>query len=91
MAQRLSSQDRWLEADNALSKAIELDRGYAQAYLERGRARFWERQYVSAIDDFNSVIRLDPNLASGATTLRILAQQALAQPPNAPNKSSGIN
>ena len=83
-AQRFSSQDRWREADRTLTKAIALDGGYAQAYFERGRARFWERQYLAAIEDFNSVIRLDPNLAPGAITLRILAEQAQAKPTTAP-------
>lgn len=78
-AQQYSSQDRWQDADRALSKAIALDPGFAPAYFERGRARFWEHEYLAAIEDFNSVIRLDPNLASGATTLRILSEQAQAK------------
>jgi tetratricopeptide (TPR) repeat protein len=77
-AQRYSSQDRWREAEQALSQAIEIDPAYAQAYFERGRVRFRRHRYEAAIDDFNSAIRLDPDLASGATTLRILAQQAEA-------------
>jgi tetratricopeptide (TPR) repeat protein len=75
-AQRFSSQDRWREAEQALSRAIEIDPLYAQAYFERGRVHFRQHRYEAAIQDFNSAIRLDPDLASGATTLRILAQQA---------------
>ena len=55
----------YVEADHLLTLCLSADPGYAQAYLERGKARTSLSQDGSALSDFDSAIRLNPNDGEG--------------------------
>ena len=41
------------------SRAVEIDNTYAWAYVQRGFAYFFDRQYAKALDDYTKAIELD--------------------------------
>ncbi len=43
------------------NRALDQDRNYAEAYYQRGLAKHYQKQYSSAISDFDKFISLNPN------------------------------
>ena len=58
------------------TKAIELEPGFAQAYVDRGNIAYFSQQFAKAITDYSRAIDLDPNNAE-AYSRRGLAYKAL--------------
>ena len=56
----LRAQERLQEAIAEYDKAIELDPGFATAYLNRGNIFALLGQYQRALQDYDKAIRLDP-------------------------------
>jgi len=52
---------RLIKAENDCNLAIDLDNNYAKGYYRRGLARKQLHRFVLALNDFNYVLKLDPN------------------------------
>jgi len=63
------------EAVSDCNKAIELNDGYAKAYLRRGEARMGLEDYEEALRDFNRCDQLDPRLGA-QERIRIANQES---------------
>ncbi|HEV3026152.1 MAG TPA: tetratricopeptide repeat protein, partial [Planctomycetota bacterium] len=50
------------EAEAALSRAIEVDREFSEAWEQRGHARFLKGDFKGAAADFREAIRLNPSV-----------------------------
>ena len=57
---RYSRNAAYEQAIQDYTRAIELDRGFAEAYFHRGVSYFELRQYEQAIADLTQVIALNP-------------------------------
>lgn len=45
------------------TRALEMDPGFAKAYINRGNAYFFKGQHDQAISDFNKALDTDPKFA----------------------------
>ena len=66
------------EATHAVEKALYCNVRLAPAYRTRGRIRMAKNQYMPAVEDFTTAIKLEPNKAE-FFALRASAYQALAE------------
>jgi tetratricopeptide (TPR) repeat protein len=61
---KLLGEERFADAIEPFTQAIQLDPSLALAYNGRGYALFRLRRYAEAIKDFDEAIRLNPNYAN---------------------------
>ncbi|HYO83192.1 MAG TPA: redoxin domain-containing protein, partial [Bryobacteraceae bacterium] len=59
----LLHEQKLVEAEAALTRAIEARSGWVQALVARGQTRYRLKKYDDAIADFDAVIRLRPEMA----------------------------
>lgn len=55
-----SFQDKYKKAINAYNKAIELNPGYIEVWMDKGHALLAEKRLIEAIDAFDKAIKIDP-------------------------------
>jgi Flp pilus assembly protein TadD len=64
LGRELIQQEKFADAIQALSQAIQINPSMALAYNARGYARFRLKQFSEAIADFDQAIKLDPKYAN---------------------------
>ncbi|XP_068611363.1 RNA polymerase II-associated protein 3 [Brachionichthys hirsutus] len=77
-------------AESDCSLAIALDSSYHKAYARRGAARFALKNYQSALEDYETVLRLDPENTEAlneAQKIKEVSASLGKQEPGAPKES----
>ncbi|KAM9327425.1 RNA polymerase II-associated protein 3 isoform 2-T2 [Pholidichthys leucotaenia] len=73
---------KYAVAESDCNLAIALDCNYFKAYMRRGAARFAQRNYASALEDYEMVLQLDPENVEAQNEVKkikeILGHQAPA-------------
>jgi len=71
------SLEKWDAAERDATKSIELDNNFVKAYFRRGVSRKNLGKYWKAIDDFEHVLKLEPNNKEARDQLNSLDQTRL--------------
>lgn len=71
---------KYAVAESDCNLAIALDSNYYKAYARRGAARFALKKYESALEDYETVLKLDPENAEAQNELKKI-KEALGQAP----------
>jgi lipopolysaccharide biosynthesis regulator YciM len=78
LAEALYLADRPKEAEDAANKALALDGSSGQAYLMRGEARRAQKNWDGAVDDYQTVLKLEELPEQSARVFREVSEQPIA-------------